>query len=153
MLSIDRLFVSPGHNFVGHHGRPAGRHPMIEVDAVECVAGRGLRGDRFFDHRPDFKGQVTLFAAEVFAELRSAFDLPAAHPSVLRRNVLVEGVDLPRLVGRAFTVQAVTLEGVEECRPCYWMDTVIGPGAERWLHGRGGLRCRILNDGCLRRDP
>ena len=26
-----------------------------------------------------------------------------------------------------------------------------GPGAEAWLRGRGGLRCRILTDGWLRR--
>lgn len=25
----------------------------------------------------------------------------------------------------------------------------IGPGAEEWLRGRGGLRCRILTDGAL----
>ncbi|MBM3854720.1 MAG: molybdenum cofactor biosysynthesis protein, partial [Verrucomicrobia bacterium] len=45
---VERLFLSPAHNFVGHHGGPAGTEPTIEVDALECVAGRGVRGDRFF---------------------------------------------------------------------------------------------------------
>ena len=41
--------------------------------------------------------------------------------------------------------------GVEQCKPCHWMDSALGPGAEAWLQGRGGLRARILTDGVLRR--
>jgi len=55
------LFTSPGHNFVGHHGGPPGEHPIIEADQIECVAGRGVRGDRYFGFKEDYKGQVTLF--------------------------------------------------------------------------------------------
>ena len=29
-------------------------------------------------------------------------------------------------------------EGIEECRPCHWMDRAFCPGAEEWLKGRGG---------------
>ena len=50
------LFLSPGHNFVGRHGRPAGAHPMVSVPEVRCVAGRGLEGDRFFDYKPVYRG-------------------------------------------------------------------------------------------------
>ena len=32
------------------------------------------------------------------------------------------------------------------------MERAIGPRADAWLKGRGGLRCRILSDGWLRRD-
>jgi MOSC domain-containing protein YiiM len=39
---------------------------------------------------------------------------------------------------------------VEECRPCYWMNRAIAPGAEEFLKGRGGLRAKILCDGELR---
>ena len=146
-MKIRHLFVSPGHNYFGHHGQPAGEHPIVAVAQVECVAGRGLRGDRFFDFKPDYKGQVTLFSWETFAALKQA--LPAAEPAALRRNVIVEGADLGDLIGVEFELQGVRLLGVEECRPCYWMDQAIGPGAESWLKGRGGLRCRILNDGWL----
>ena len=152
MLTIERIFLSPGHNFFGHHGRPAGTNDLVEVAEIECVAGRGLRGDRFFDYKPDYKGQVTLFSAEVFETLRAAFSLPEASPAALRRNLLVRGADLNGLIGKSFELQGVRLEGVEECRPCHWMDQALAPGAEAWLRGRGGLRCRILTDGWLRRD-
>jgi len=151
-LVVEHIFISPGHNFFGHHGQPAGTHPIAEVDAVECVAGRGLRGDRFFGYRPDYKGQVTLFAAEIFSELSRALGLPAAKPEALRRNLLVRGGDLNALIGTEFELQGVRLAGTEECRPCYWMDTAFRPGAEDWLRGRGGLRCRILTDGWVRRE-
>ena len=44
------------------------------------------------------------------------------------------------------------LAGIEECKPCHWMNFALGPGAEDWLKDRAGLRCRILTDGILRRD-
>lgn len=153
MLTIEHIFISAGHNFFGRHGQPPGTHPLVEVDQVECVAGRGLRGDRFFEYKSDYKGQVTLLAAEVFEALQRTLAIPSAQPAALRRNLLVRGnPDLTTLVGREFELQGVRLLGTEECRPCYWMDTVLAPGAEAWLKGRGGLRCRILSSGLLRRD-
>ena len=82
---------------------------------------------------------------------RRALDARAATPAALRRNLLVSGGELNALVGAEFTIQGVRFHGVEECRPCYWMDAAITPGAESWLRGRGGLRCRILSSGWLRR--
>ena len=152
MLSVEHIFVSPGHDFFGHHGQPRENHAIVELDAVECVAGRGLRGDRFFDYRPDYKGQITLFAAEVFAGLRAALGLEATSPAALRRNVVVRGAELNALIGTQFHLQGVLLEAVGECRPCHWMDVALKPGAEAWLQTRGGLRCRILTDGWLKRD-
>lgn len=152
MLTVEHIYISPGHNFFGRHGLPAGTHPLFEVDAVECVAGRGLRGDRFFEHKENYKGQVTLFAAEVFAQLCGELGLREASPAMLRRNLVVSGGDLNALIGREFELQDVRLAGVEECRPCYWMDHVLAPGAEAWLRTRGGLRCRILTNGWLRRQ-
>ena len=149
-LTLHRIFVSAGHSYFGRHGKGSLKLPVHEVREIECVAGRGLRGDRFFDHQPDYKGQVTLFSQEVFDELRRALNLPAASPAALRRNLLVSGGDLNELIGHEFALQGVRLFGSEECRPCYWMDEALAPGAEAWLKGRGGLRCRILSDGWLR---
>ncbi len=151
MPSVRQLFVSPGHNYFGHHGQPAGDHPIVPVESVECVAGRGIVGDRFFDFKPDYKGQITLFSLEVFADLLARTGAPAdTPPAAVRRNALVEGIDLNTLVGREFTLGPVRLLGVEECKPCYWMDTAVSPGAESSLKGRGGLRCKILTSGTIR---
>lgn len=150
-MHIERLFISPGHNFIGHHGAPAGTEPTVEVEALECVAGHGVRGDRFFDHAPDYKGQITFFSREIIEALQRELGLPGARPEAARRNVFVSGIDLLTLVGVEFEVQGIRFFGTEECRPCYWMDGALGPGANAWLRGRGGLRARILSDGTLRR--
>jgi MOSC domain-containing protein YiiM len=151
-VKIRHLYLSPGHNFFGHHGQPAGKHPNVEVSEIECVAGRGVKGDRFFDFKDDYKGQITFFAQEIFASLCAELKLAEKSPGLSRRNVIVEGVDLNMLVGVDFAIQGVKFRGMSECAPCHWMDQAFGPGAEHFLQGRGGLRATILTSGFLRAD-
>lgn len=151
-MRVRHIFISAGHNFFGRYGQIAGTHPSVEVAEVECVAGYGLRGDRFFGYRPDYKGQATFFAAEVFEAARRELRVPELPPWAFRRNVITEGVDLNTLIGVRFELQGLEFEGVEEARPCHWMNQAVAPGAEVWMRGRGGLRCRILRGGWLRRE-
>lgn len=148
-VRIEHLYVSAGHNFFGYHEKPPGEHATVEVEAVSCVAGRGIEGDRFFDYKPDYKGQITFFAAEVFEDLCARLGVEGKSPAELRRNVITRGVDLTELYEREFEVQGVRFRGMGECKPCYWMDRAIGPGAEAVLKGRGGLRAKILSSGRL----
>jgi len=148
-VEICHLYISPGHNFVGHHGREPDTYPTIEVAMIECVAGRGIRSDRYFDFKDDYKGQITFFSAEVFDELCAVLEIDDCSPALTRRNVVTRGVDLNDLIDNHFEVQGVCFHGTQECRPCYWMNGALGPGAEQFLRGRGGLRARILTDGQL----
>lgn len=153
MIRVRHLFISPGHNYFGHHEQPPGEHPIVEVDQVECVAGKGLAGDRFFDFKPDYKGQITFFAWEVLERLSVELKLGEATPAATRRNVITEGVDLNSLIGKEFEIQGLRFAGTEECRPCYWMNRAFANDAtEAWLQGNGGLRARILTDGFLQVD-
>ena len=152
MIRVEQLFISPGHNFVGHHGKPPGTNPIVATSKVECVAGRGLRGDRYFDRDENHKGQITFFSMEVFEAMRRELNLPDAQPQATRRNAFVRGVDLNSLIGKEFEIQGVCFAGVEESKPCHWMNSALGPGAEEWLRGRAGLRCRVLTDGILQRE-
>ncbi len=151
-MKIRHLFISPGHNFFGHHGQPPGTYPVEERDEIECAAGSGIRGDRFFDFKPDYKGQITFFAWEDLVRMWDEIGVPddQRDPSATRRNVITEDVDLQALIGKEFSVQGVRFLGMEECRPCYWMNGAIRPGAEDWMKGRGGLRASILTSGQLK---
>jgi MOSC domain-containing protein YiiM len=122
---------------------------MIEVPVVECVAGSGIRGDRYFDFKDDYKGQITFFSLEVFEQLCTALDLHDCSPAAARRNVIARGVDLNELIGKEFEIQGVCLYGTQESAPCYWMDQAFAPGAKEFLKGRGGLRAKILRGGEL----
>ena len=152
MIRIQQIFISVGHNFLGHHDAPPGEYPTVAVKQVECVAGKGIYGDRFFDFKEDYKGQITFFAQEVFDDVCHQLGVSGKSPGVTRRNVITRGVDLNSLIGNRFEVQGIVFEGVAECSPCHWMNEAIAPGAEAALHARGGLRAKILTDGKLRVD-
>ena len=148
-MLIQQIFISQGHNYFGHHGKPPDDYPLIEVQRIECVAGHGIRGDRFYDYRDNYKGQITFFSFEVFERLAQHFGLQNRSPGLLRRNVIVTGIDLNDLIGEVFSIQGVRLRGTGHCRPCYWLDQAFAPGTEDFLEGSGGLRAEILTDGAI----
>ena len=150
MPQITQIFLSPGHNFFGHYGQPAGDHETVEVEDAQCVSGKGLLGDRFFDYKENYEGQVTFFSKEVYDSLCQQFQVWDKPVSVLRRNIIVEGVDLNGWIGVEFEVQGVRFFGSGESKPCFWMNEAFAPGAEQALSGQGGLRAKILTDGVLR---
>ena len=149
-VEIKQIFLSPAHNFVGHDFEAPDHHPAHEVASVEAVAGKGLRGDRYFDHRDDYIGQATFFSWEVFQDLEAAASSPLRDPSVFRRNVIISGLPLKDLIGQRFAIAEVVMEGTQHCKPCRWMDKAYGAGALASLRGRGGLRVKILEGGTLR---
>ncbi len=152
-MRIRHIYISDDHNFYGRHGQPAGERPMLEVTAAKCVAGKGIIGDRFFDYKPDYKGQITFFSHEVYTDLCLEFNLVDVPPSVFRRNVIVEGVDLNKLIGKEFEIQGIRFLGTVESSPCYWMNGAVAEGAEEAMKGRGGLRAKILTGGTLHPEP
>jgi MOSC domain-containing protein YiiM len=148
-VQIEQIFISLEHNFVGHYGQPPGTSPLIKRERIECVAGKGLRGDRYFNHAEDYKGQITFFSAEVFERLCAHFGLREKPAGVLRRNVIVSGVDLLSLIGCDFEIQGVKFRGTQHCAPCEWMDVAFAPGAKEFLKENAGLRAKILTNGEL----
>jgi len=150
-----KIFISSGHDYWGRQGEGRFQSGITEVATIECVAGMGLRGDRYFGHRPDYKGQVTFFDSKIVEEVRTHFKLAKLPASVFRRNVIVEGIDLQAWMGKRFLFQGVEFEGSQECKPCHWMDRAVAPGAEEFLKGkfRGGLRAKIITSGMLHVEP
>jgi hypothetical protein len=149
---IHELFTSPGHNYFGHHGQEPGTHAFVEHDSVELVAGKGIPGDRFFGWKEDYKGQVTFIDRGTIEVVREHAGDAGLESSAFRRNVVISGVDLNKLVGKVFRLGDAVLEGTQKCAPCYWMDEACGKkGTEKVMFNRGGLRCRILESGVLRK--
>jgi len=115
---IEQIFISPGHNYFGHAGRPPDDFPLQEVERIECVAGHGIRGDRFYDYKDDYHGQITFISREAFDALQAKFPTVQKSPGVLRRNVIVSGIDLTSLIGAEFELQGLRFVGTGPCRPC-----------------------------------
>ncbi len=143
-VRIEHLVISRAHVYVGHFGGPPGTEPAVERSSVRLVPGRGLEGDRYVVRDEGHPKQLTFFAMEVLEELARFRGSPVP-PTAVRRNVFTRGLDLPSLIGRRFELAGALFEGVEHCRPCFWMESAVARGAEELLApGKGGLRARIL---------
>lgn len=149
-VQVVQLLVSPVHRYAGRPSDGPAAGPDDElVERVEVRRGLGIVGDRYFARPAHRDAAITLMAAE---HLPVHLD-PAADLRRTRRNVLLRGVDIDSYVGRTVTLDSgegpVTLAVNRAARPCAWMNAVIGPGAQRALLGKGGVRCTPLSDGVL----
>jgi len=118
--------------------------PLVAVDSVSALAGKGLEGDRHFhgDGAPPGHA-LTLVEEEVVEDARLA-------PGATRRQLTVRGVRLNDLVGRRFLVGDVLCYGVELCEPCAHLQKLTRPGLMRELAHRAGINADILSDGTIR---
>lgn len=148
-IKIKALYRSRGHSYKGRHGLGSVVQEMEACERFDLVAGAGIVGDRYFNHKPDFKGQITFFDWAVYQEVMEHFRLPSLAPSAFRRNALIAGIDLNSLIGKTFTIGGVTYSGSEEAAPCYWMNEACADGVHKFLKGKGGLRCRVKSAGPL----
>ncbi|NAZ78287.1 molybdenum cofactor biosysynthesis protein [Kineococcus sp. T13] len=157
-VQVLHLLVSPEHAYFGRPRDGAADVPTHDLDEVEVVAGKGIRGDRFFGKAAHMDAAVTFLAAEAWEAVAADLGLPAVpDPLLARRNLVVRGVELDPLRGVDFELVtaagAVLLHGGRPANPCAWMDRVVAPGAHRAMRGRGGLRCTPLTGGRVARGP
>lgn len=129
--------------------RPARRASMIEETQALLEAGGGLRGDRWRGGATGAR-QVTLIAAEHLRAIAAFLGLDAVAPARLRRNLVIEGVNLLALKDHRFRIGGVTLEFSGECHPCSRMEEEFGPGGYNAVRGHGGITARVLEGGAIR---
>jgi len=129
--------------------------PLVSVPEVEAVAGRGLRGDRYYDAGGTFSRggnapdrHVTLIEAETIDALGRDYKVQI-DPGQARRNIVTRGVALNHLVGREFVVGPVRLRGIKLCEPCGHLARLTSEQTSSGLVHRGGLRSQILSDGII----
>jgi hypothetical protein len=141
----------------GIHLAPDAGEPMETVESVEAVAGRGLRGDRYFHERGSYDRRedlpegtdVSLIELEALEALERDYDTLLT-PVETRRNVATEGVALNHLVDREFAVGGARFRGVRLCEPCSYMESKAGAeGAVAGLTHRGGLNANVVASGTI----
>lgn len=125
--------------------RPERRGDVISVSQAEAQANIGLRGDHHA--KAGGKRQATLIQAEHIEAAASILDREEINPGLLRRNIVVRGINLLALKDRRFAIGEVILETTGECHPCSRMEENLGPGGYNAMRGHGGITARILSDG------
>jgi MOSC domain-containing protein YiiM len=125
--------------------RPERRAPVEIVETAQLETGRGLKGDRY--SRLDGSRQVTLIGAENVAAIGAFMGGVAVDPADLRRNIVVEGINLLALKERGFRIGDVVLETTGECHPCSRMEETLGVGGYNAMRGQGGITARVVEGG------
>lgn len=126
--------------------RPERRAPLASVREAEAVAGYGLAGDHYAS-KSNGKRQVTLIQAEHLEAVAKLLGRAGVGPDLVRRNILVSGINLYALRDRKFRIGDVLLEGSGPCDPCSRMEEALGEGGYNAMRGHGGITARILETG------
>jgi MOSC domain-containing protein YiiM len=129
--------------------RPARRAPMVAVTEAMLLPGAGLAGDRWRGAATGAR-QVTLVGAAHLRAIADFLGLDAVAPERLRRNLVVEGVNLLALKGRRFRIGDALLEHSGECHPCSRMEEEFGAGGYNAVRGHGGITARVIAGGPIR---
>jgi MOSC domain-containing protein YiiM len=129
--------------------RQARHGPIASVKSAVLVATHGIEGDRYHTSRNGAR-QVTLVAAEDLAAIAAFLGRAEVAPELLRRNLVMRGINLIALKDRRFRIGPAILEWSGECAPCSRMETNLGPGGYNAMRGRGGITARIIEGGEIR---
>ncbi|MCW5575710.1 MAG: MOSC domain-containing protein [Burkholderiales bacterium] len=128
--------------------RPARRAPLQSFNHAEVIADHGLAGDHKAS-RAGGKRQVTLIQREHLDVVAQLLGRDAVDPALLRRNLVVSGINLLALHDERFRVGGVLFEGTGLCEPCSRMEEVLGVGGYNAMRGHGGIIARVLDSGVI----
>ena len=129
--------------------RPARLAPMLSPSVLTLTPGQGVEGDHYSSAAQGTR-QVTVIAAEHLAAIGSYLGQGSAPPGLLRRNVVVRGINLGALKARRFRLGGALLECSGECHPCSKMELLLGVGGYNAVRGHGGITARVLEGGEVR---
>ncbi|QRV17415.1 MOSC domain-containing protein (plasmid) [Haloterrigena salifodinae] len=148
--TVERIFIAP-----------ESEAEMEEQTDVEAIAGKGLRGDRYFSEieTGTFVGwesdeerhdgyDLTLIEQEAVTAIEREAGIELA-PGEHRRNIETHDVALNHLVGQRFRVGDAICRGDRLCEPCNHLQRITQDGVLQALTHRGGLRADILEDGVI----
>lgn len=122
--------------------RPARRTAMVAVTGAGVDAD-GLAGDR----GRAGKRAVSLIQWEHLATIGAYLGRGPVAPEILRRNIVVAGINLVSLRGRDVRIGGAVLHLGGVCAPCSRMEAALGPGGYAALRGHGGFVAQVVAPG------
>lgn len=128
--------------------RPAPRETLRPLPEVEAEKDTGLVGDHHTNRGG--KRQVTLIQREHLETVASILGMEAVPPALVRRNIVVEGINLAALKDRRFRIGDAVFEYAGACHPCSRMEDNLGIGGYNAMRTHGGILARVIQRGLIR---
>ena len=123
--------------------RPERRADPISVATAKIIEG-GLAGDHYSGTG---KRSVTLIQYEHLPVIASFLKQTRIDPALLRRNIVVSGINLLALRNSHFRIGDSILKGTRICAPCSRMEEAFGHGGYKAVRGHGGITASVDAEG------
>jgi MOSC domain-containing protein YiiM len=125
------------------------RGQVTPVERARAIAAKGLEGDHRMGKTPGSARQVTLISEEFMQQITHFTGLDSIDPVLLRRNLVVRGINLNALRHQRFQIGEAVFEATALCHPFSRMEAALGKGGVAAMIGHGGLCARILSTGYI----
>jgi MOSC domain-containing protein YiiM len=125
---------------------------LADLEAVDEITVRretGIVGEHHAQQSGSHR-QVTLIQQEHLAVMAELMKRDGVPPNLLRRNIVVSGLNLLAVETGQFRIGNVLLEGTGPCVPCARMEENLGVGGYNAMRGHGGITARVLEEGVIR---
>lgn len=125
--------------------------PRSEIQKQETVriVNGGVEEDHHCRPARNSKRQVTLIQAEHIPVVEAILGRGKIDPSLLRRNIVVSGINLAALRYQTFRIGTAVLEGSGNCPPCSRMEENLGPGGYAAMVAHGGITAVVVTEGVV----
>lgn len=142
------LATMPQTGTVEWIGVRTGRREPVKIVNQAVVGEQGLEGDRFKGKNGSPR-MVTLIQKEHIDAVAAILKNGEIDPALLRRNIVVSGINLAALKQNEFQIGGVVLFGTGNCPPCSRMEENLGPGGYNAMRGHGGITARVVSGGTI----
>ena len=128
--------------------RPAHHQTMIMPNTATLLENKGIKGDHIAEYSSK-KRQISLIQAEHLPAIAKLTNTDLVNPESLRRNLVIEGINLLALKGQRFSIGECILEGTGSCQPCSRMEENLGHGGYNAMQGHGGITAKVIIGGSI----
>jgi len=119
------------------------------INQAYLEKGKGIVNDRYYENFKEKKEQVTLISLEEINAFNNQVN-QNIDPKDFRRNIIVSGIDLNKLIDKQIKINQVILKIHEICQPCkYLQDRLRLPSLVKLLVNKSGVRAEIIKSGNL----
>lgn len=126
-------------------GLRASRKAEMQIVGDAQIDASGLLGD----HGRPGKRAVTLIQAEHLMAIGSYLGRDPIPPELLRRNLVISGLNLSALKGRVLQIGTARIEITGICAPCSRMEAALGHGGYSAMRGHGGWCATVNGEGTV----